>query len=80
MNIVKQNMSDEDWKHKLPLGIRELFKEVVRLGGTISGEHGIGLVQKEYMDIAFNDTQMNIMKNIKKIFDPKGVLNPGKLW
>ena len=80
VNIVKQNMSDEDWKHKLPLGIRELFKEVVRLGGTISGEHGIGLVQKEYMDIAFNDTQMNIMKNIKKIFDPKGVLNPGKLW
>jgi len=80
VNIVKQDMSDEDWKHKLPLGIRELFKEVVRLGGTISGEHGIGLVQKEYMDIAFSKTQMNIMKNIKKIFDPNGILNPGKLW
>ena len=80
VNIVKQDMSDEDWKNKLPLGIRELFKEVVRLGGTISGEHGIGLVQKDYMDIAFGETQMNIMKNIKKIFDPKGILNPGKLW
>ncbi len=80
VNIVKQDMSDEDWTNKLPMGIRELFKEVVRLGGTISGEHGIGLVQKDYMDIAFSETQMNIMKNIKKIFDPNGILNPGKLW
>jgi glycolate oxidase len=80
VNIVKQDMSDEDWKNKLPLGIRELFKEVVRLGGTISGEHGIGLVQKDYMDIAFNETQMKIMRDIKGIFDPKGVLNPGKMF
>lgn len=73
-------MSDEDWKVKLPQGIRVLFKEVVRLGGTISGEHGIGLVQKEYMDIAFNDIQMTLMKKIKDIFDPNGILNPGKIF
>jgi len=52
----------------------------VRLGGTLSGEHGIGLVQKEYMDIAFNDEQMRLMKNIKDVFDPNGILNPGKIW
>lgn len=80
VNIVKGDMSDEDWKHKLPLGIRELFKEVVRMGGTISGEHGIGLVQKEFMDIAFNDVQMGLMKQIKKVFDPNGILNPGKIF
>lgn len=80
VNIVKANMSDEDWKVKLPQGIRVLFKEVVRLGGTISGEHGIGLVQKEYMDIAFNDIQMTLMKKIKDIFDPNGILNPGKIF
>ncbi len=80
VNIVKGNMSDEDWRLKLPQGIRVLFKEVVRLGGTISGEHGIGLVQKPYMNIAFNEIQMKLMKEIKKVFDPKGILNPGKIF
>lgn len=79
VNIVKADMSDEDWKHKLPNGIRELFREVVRMGGTISGEHGIGLVQKEFMDIAFNKVQMSLMRQIKDVFDPKGILNPGKI-
>jgi glycolate oxidase len=80
VNIVKQDMSDEDWKHKLPEGIRELFREVVSMGGTISGEHGIGLVQREYMDIAFDEVQLGLMKQIKNIFDPRGILNPGKLF
>ena len=73
-------MSDEAWQHQLPLGIRELFTEVVALGGTISGEHGIGLVQKEFIDIAFNSTQIKLMKEIKNIFDPSGILNPGKIF
>lgn len=80
VNIVKGDMSDEDWNHKLPHGIRVLFHEVVRLGGTISGEHGIGLVQKEYMNIPFSETQLQLMRQIKNIFDPKGILNPGKLF
>ncbi len=79
VNIVKGDMSDEDWKTKLPVGIRRLFKEVVRMGGTLSGEHGIGLVQKEYMDIAFNTVQMDLMRQIKQVFDPHGILNPGKI-
>ncbi len=80
VNIVKGNMSDEDWNVKLTEGIRKLFKEVIRLGGTISGEHGIGLVQKNYMDIAFSEAQLSLMKQIKNVFDPKGILNPGKLF
>ncbi|PZF72231.1 FAD-binding oxidoreductase [Taibaiella soli] len=80
VNIVKGNMSDSDWNEKLPQGIKALFKEVIRMGGTISGEHGIGLVQKEYMNIAFNDIQLGLMKQIKNIFDPKGILNPGKIF
>ena len=79
VNIVKGDMSDADWKTKLPVGIRRLFKEVVRMGGTISGEHGVGLVQKEYMDIAFNTVQMDLMRQIKRVFDPNGILNPGKI-
>ncbi|MBC7552937.1 MAG: FAD-binding protein [Taibaiella sp.] len=80
VNIVKGDMSDEDWHTRLPLGIRELFKEVVRLGGTISGEHGIGLVQKSYMDIAFSTAQLQLMRQIKHVFDPMGILNPGKMF
>jgi glycolate oxidase len=80
VNIVKQGMSDADWNTKLPEGIRKLFREVVRMGGTISGEHGIGLAQKDYMDIAFSETQLQLMKSIKQVFDPKGILNPGKIF
>ena len=80
VNIVKGDMSDSDWNDKLPEAIRMLFKEVVRLGGTISGEHGIGLVQKNYMDIAFTGLQLELMKQIKAVFDPKGILNPGKIF
>ncbi len=80
VNIVKAGMTDEEWNTWLPMGIRKLFTEVVRMGGTISGEHGIGLVQRSYMDIAFSDVQIKLMKQIKDIFDPQGILNPGKIF
>ncbi len=60
--------------------LRALFKLVKSLGGTISGEHGIGLVQKSYMDIVFDETHLNLMRNIKKIFDPNNILNAGKIF
>ena len=80
VNIIKEDISDEDWNTKVPMGIREIFQLCVSLGGTISGEHGIGYVQKNYLDIAFNESQLNLMKGIKKLFDPKGILNPGKIF
>ena len=60
--------------------LKALFQLVKKLGGTISGEHGIGLVQKEYMDIVFADTNMELMKGIKKTFDPNNILNSGKIF
>ena len=57
-----------------------LFELVKKLGGTISGEHGIGLVQKEYMGIVFPEANMKLMKGIKKIFDPNNILNSGKIF
>ncbi len=80
VNIIKEEISDEDWNNKVPLGIREIFQLCVSLGGTISGEHGIGYVQKQYLGIAFNDAQMKVMKGIKDLFDPNGILNPGKIF
>lgn len=80
VNILKGDLDNQKWNEELPLAIRELFKKVVALGGTISGEHGIGLVQKQYMDIAFPKVTLQIMRDIKKVFDPKGILNPGKIF
>lgn len=80
VNIIKGDLSNEQWEHELPKAIRELFTEVVKLGGTLSGEHGIGLVQQSYMDIAFPEVSLNLMREIKKVFDPKGILNPGKIF
>lgn len=80
VNIVKGDMSEERWSNELPAAIRELFSEVVRLGGTISGEHGIGFVQQGFMDIAFGEVELELMRKIKSVFDPQGILNPGKIF
>ncbi len=80
INIIRGDMDQDKWDNELPTAIRELFKEVVKLGGTISGEHGIGLVQRPYMDIAFDDKSLELMRMIKKNFDPNGILNPGKIF
>ncbi len=80
VNIIKENMSDSDWNTEVPKGIREIFQLCVDLGGTISGEHGIGLVQKGYMDIPFDEAQTRIQKGIKLLFDPNMILNPGKIF
>ncbi|MFM7310729.1 MAG: FAD-binding oxidoreductase, partial [Flavobacteriales bacterium] len=79
VNIIKGSLSEEKWNQELPQAIREIFALCVSLGGTLSGEHGIGLVQKEYMDIAFSTFQLALMADIKRVFDPKGILNPGKV-
>jgi glycolate oxidase len=80
VNIIKDTMSDENWKTEVPKGIREIFELTVALKGTLSGEHGIGFVQKNFMDIAFSETHLQLMKGIKTIFDPNGILNPGKIF
>lgn len=80
VNILKGEMSDTDWNGKLKDGIKEIFELCKKLGGTISGEHGIGLVQKEFMSIMFTEREINLQKAIKATFDPNGIMNPGKVW
>ena len=79
VNIIKGDLSDAFWEHELPKAIREIFQLTVSLGGTLSGEHGIGLVQRPYMDIAFNAAQLDVMRAIKQAIDPQGIMNPGKV-
>jgi glycolate oxidase subunit GlcD len=81
VNILKNDMSDEEWNGPiLEEGIRELFRLCKKLGGTISGEHGIGLVQQKYMNEVLSETNLELMRGIKKVFDPNGILNPGKIF
>ena len=80
INIIKGELTKQQWDDELPRAIREIFELTVSLGGTLSGEHGIGYVQKNYMDVAFNSTELNLLKSIKSIFDPTGIMNPGKLF
>jgi glycolate oxidase len=80
INIIKAGLSDDVWHNTLPLAIREVFELTVSLGGTISGEHGIGYVQRPYIDIALSEVQLNLMRGIKAVFDPKGILNPDKIF
>lgn len=80
VNILREEISDEDWKTKVPEGIGEIFKLTVSLGGTLSGEHGIGIAKRPYMPIAMSEVNLNLMRGIKKVFDPNGILNPGKIF
>jgi glycolate oxidase len=81
-NIHVNVMVDKDNEEEVARGyeaIEEIFKYVVSLGGTLSGEHGIGLSKAPFMNIAFNEAEMNLFRSIKKAFDPNNILNPFKM-
>lgn len=80
VNIIKGDLSDEKWNKEVPKGIREIFELTVALKGTLSGEHGIGYVQKNYMNIAFSKSHLELMESIKRVFDANHILNPGKIF
>lgn len=71
--------SDEKQLHDGHQAIEEIFQMIVDMGGTLSGEHGIGTSKAPFMDIAFNDMELELFKNIKAAFDPNNILNPGKM-
>lgn len=79
VNILKDKLSDEFWNNEIHAAIIEIFQLCKALKGTISGEHGIGLVQKRYMPVVIPDFQLELMRRIKSAFDPHNILNPGKI-
>lgn len=78
VNILKNDLTEEAWNNEIPKAIREIFMVCRDLGGTISGEHGVGLVQKPYLDVVFTPEHFRLMKGIKAVFDPNNIMNPGK--
>lgn len=80
VDILKENIPDNLWNTSIVTGIGEIFRLAVSLGGTLSGEHGIGIAKRPYMPIAMKETNLELMRQIKKAFDPNGILNPGKIF
>lgn len=81
VRIIKGDLTDEQWNGDfIKKAISEIFILCKQLGGTISGEHGIGLIQQEYMSLVLSQANLNLQREIKKVFDPKNILNPGKIF
>jgi glycolate oxidase len=69
----------DDWREVIEAARLDLYRLVAGLGGTLSGEHGIGLKRKKYLPLFLDEQQMELIRGIKKVFDPNMILNPGKI-
>ncbi len=79
-SVIAFGTPEEEFNRKLPEILKDVFRGSVSLGGTISGEHGIGVTKKKYVPIAIKPEQIELMRNIKRVFDPNYILNPGKIF
>jgi glycolate oxidase len=79
VNVMVDKADPEEYAKGLGL-VEQIFRETISLGGTISGEHGVGLTKAAYIGMELSKTELEIMKSIKGIFDPKNILNPGKIF
>jgi FAD/FMN-containing dehydrogenase len=80
VNVVQPPGDRERWLAHRDAAIEEIFRAVVALGGTITGEHGVGLTQRRYLPLRHSAEVLAAMRAIKAAFDPKGILNPGKIF
>ncbi len=79
VNIMTDKNNTEEYQ-KAKEALHDIFETTLTLNGTISGEHGVGLTKKQYVGMELSETSIELMKSIKNIFDPKGILNPGKMF
>ncbi len=71
---------DEQQMHRVEAALKQVFETAVELGGTITGEHGVGLAKKPFLPGALGDVPLDVMRSLKGVFDPDGILNPGKIF
>ena len=79
IDILKDVIPYEEWKTMLPDLKRKIYKQALDLGGTVSGEHGIGCLRKNYMPMAMSQDEIELQRRLKLAFDPNGILNPAKI-
>jgi glycolate oxidase len=80
VNVLKDAIPDKPWEALMPTVSGELYRLCLSLGGTITGEHGIGATRRRYLPLALDETQIELMRQIRQVFDPNGILNPGKIF
>ena len=80
INILKGGMDDIEWHKMKPEIRRMIYTTAVSMGGVITGEHGVGYTRKEYMNLMYSHDELDLMRSIKKVFDPYNLLNPGKIF
>jgi len=80
LHPMGMGMDRVEWEAKLPLVMEEVYRAGVSLGGTISGEHGLGFEKTRYLSIAMSREQIELMMRLKRAFDPHHILNPGKIF
>ncbi len=79
VNLMVDRSNHDEYEKAQEL-VRDIFRATLELGGTISGEHGVGLTKKNYISMEIPPVELELMKKIKKVFDPKNILNPGKIF
>lgn len=77
--FCKDDLPDEVWEEKIAIGFDRMYQKAFQFGGLVSGEHGIGYAKKAYLKQQVGDVQIQLMKGIKQTFDPRNILNPGKI-
>ena len=77
--ICRDSLSDDEWEHMLTVCFDRMYDKAEELGGLVSGEHGIGYAKKDYLKKQYGETHIALMQGIKKVFDDKNILNPGKI-
>ena len=77
--VCRDALNDADWEETLSACFDRMYKKAVELGGLVSGEHGIGYAKKEFLKRQYGETPIALMQGIKQVFDPKNILNPGKV-
>jgi glycolate oxidase len=80
VNVLKDDIPDERWQALVPVVAEEIYRLSLSLGGTITGEHGIGATRRSYLPLALDEAQIELMRRIKAAFDPDHILNPGKIF
>jgi len=80
VNVLQDDMPQAHWKETMPQASEALYRLAISLGGTITGEHGIGATRRRYLPLALDETQITLQRGIRELFDPRHILNPGKIF
>jgi len=80
VNVLKDDLSFDRWAEVVPLVQVEIYRLALSLGGTLTGEHGIGATRRRYLSMALDEAQITLQRGIRDVFDPNRILNPGKIF